>query len=101
MKTTVASFALFVLASIAYVMAGVAFALHLSGVLGSGGDSIAVVPYSIVTGWILNGCGALVAVIGFFVQKKRKWTCAIPLLLNAAPPLVVLGLLAVGFVLIG
>jgi hypothetical protein len=101
MKPTLASFALSILAFIAYVTAGAVFALHLFGVLNSAGDSIAIVPYSIVAGWGLNACGAVVAVIGFFAQKRHRWACAIPFAINAAPPLVVLGLMAVGFVLIG
>jgi hypothetical protein len=49
---------------------------------------------------VLNGLGVVAAIVGFFLKAERKWACLVPLLLNIVPPLIALGLMAVGFILI-
>jgi len=100
MKQTLISLALAGVAIAAYAVAAIVFILHLLLVFPP--DShVALTPYAILTGWIFNAGGTVVAIAGLFTQKQRRWACIIPLGLNAAPPLIVLGLMAVGFVLIG
>ena len=50
-------------------------------------------------GWMLNGMGVVMSLFGFFLPDRRKWTCSLPLVLNAAPPRMVIGFMAVVFVL--
>ncbi len=95
------SHGLFVAAVAAYIVAAGVFGLLLLGAFNRDGTAIAAVPYSILTGMILNGCGAVAAIVGFFVKAERRWACVVALLLNSAPPLVAFALMAVGFVLIG
>lgn len=92
---------LFAAAVVAYFVAVAVFGLFFVGAFNRDSNAIAAVPYSILTGMILNGVGVVTAIVGFFLRTERRWACVVPLLLNIAPPLVAFGLMAVGFILMG
>ena len=100
-KMPLVSLGLFLTGVAAYLLAAGFFGLFFLGVLNRDGNAIAAVPYSILAGMILNGLGVIAAIAGFFLRAERKWACVILMALNAAPPLLAFGLMALGFILIG
>ena len=97
-KVALASLAVGAAGVVAYALAAALFAAELL-TLHDAGIAATATPRLILAGWLLNGVGAAIAFAGLFVRRERRLVCVLSLGLNAAPPLAVFGIMAVGWIL--